>query len=74
MKATITATHVATTATKFDFIRVKGSRRQIRAAARKLAREAGRHDVWLGWNWDGRGAAPLAFRNGRQNQSRLQNQ
>lgn len=64
--AFITATHVATKATKFDHLKVVGSRRQIRAAVRRLAAEPNRRDVYLGWNWDGRKAVPFAFRDGKQ--------
>ena len=64
--AFVTATHVATRATKFDRLKVVGSRRQVRHYVRRLAAEPGRQEVWIGWNWDGRKAAPFAFRDGKQ--------
>ena len=66
IRTTIEATHVATKATRFDSIPVRGSRRQIRAIARKLAKEPGRANVWLGWNWDKLGGKPLSFKSGKQ--------
>ena len=62
----ITATHVATRATKFDHIKLTGSRRQIRVAIKRLAAEEGRRDVWAGWNWDGGRCAPFAFKDGQR--------